>query len=318
MSDPAVCSNSKPFEALQKLVVFAFDIAEDNVLKLPEHLEKTLNSEQVRQAMSTTLMMLSLTGKTNTGKPEDDKKLAEALVAKAGQAAGKEFLDKLKKTPEVLELQQCFKDFQTALKSTPAGVWVDRNKKVVYVVGAVLLVGSAAALFISKVDNPLINFGLDQLKGTSIEVFKVGKLTVEGQLIEFNPAAQNLGLGLIATEKWEKVTAKLQIGVVASASDKPKPNGQLVIQSEPFKLVQEGALKPRETKINFGLGLTYNSGALPGPINISFGAILSNQTGLGAQVGADMKTKAGKFTVKGVADSYQYGGFLLWDVPLNL
>lgn len=318
MSDPAVCSNSKPFEALQKLVVFAFDIAEDNVVKLPEHLEKTLNSEQVRQAMSTTLMMLSLTGKTNTGKPEDDKKLAEALVAKAGAAAAKEFLDNLKKTPEIQELKQCFTNFQTALKSTPAGVWVDKNKKVVYVVGIALVIGSAAALFVSKVDNPVVNFGLDQLKGTSLEVFKVGRLTLEGQLVEFNPAAQNLGAGLIATEKWEKVTAKLQIGVVASASDKPKPGSQLMIKSEPFKLIQEGALKPKETRINFGLGLTFNQSSLPGPLNITFGAILSNQTGLGAQIGADMKTKAGKFTVKGMADNYQYGGYLLWDIPLNL
>lgn len=318
MAEPAVCSNTKPFVALQKLVVFAFDIAEDNVLKLPEHLEKTLNSEQVRQAMSTTLTMLALTGKTNTGKPEDDKKLALALLSKAGEAAGKQILENLKKTPEVQELQQCFKDFETALKSTPAGVWVDKNKKVVYVVGAVLVVGGAAALFVSKADNSLLNMGLDQLKGTSLEVFKVGRLSVEGQLLEFNPAAQNLGAGLIATAQWEKVTAKLQIGVVASASDKPKANGEVVIKSEPFKLIQEGDLKPREAKINFGLGFKFNTGALPGPVNVTFGAIISTQTGVGGQVGLDMSTKAGKFTVKGVKDSYQTGGFVLWDVPLKL
>jgi hypothetical protein len=317
MSDN-VCPKDKPFEALQKIVVFAFNVAEENILNLPENLEKTLNSEQVRQAMSTTLTMLALTGKSNTGKPDENKKLAEALLTKAGQAAGKEFLEQLKKTPEVQELQQCVKDFESALKSTPAGVWVDKHQKVVYVVGAILLVGGAAALFVSKVDNPLLNFGLDQLKGTSVDVYKVGKLTLSGQVIEFNPAAQNLGLGLIATEKWEKVTAKLQIGVVASAADKPKTNGQLVIQSEPFKLLQEGALKPQETRINFGLGLSYNNGALPGPVNISFGAIISNQTGLGAQFGADMNTKAGKFTLKGMADTNQYGAFVLWDVPLKL
>lgn len=320
MPDP-VCSSEKPFDAFQKLVVFAFEVAEEEIVKSPETLEKVLNSEKVRQAMATTLSTLALTGKTNTGQPDESRKTAEALLASAGKAAGKEFVENLKKAPEIQELKQCFSDFQTALKKSPAGVWIGKSterKVVVYVVGSALVIGGAAALFVSKVDNPALNFALDQLSGTTFEVYKVGKLTLEGKVIEFNPAAQNLGAGLVVTQSWEKLTAKLQLGVVASAADAPKVNSQVMIKSEPFKLVQDGTLRPGEKRISFGLGFTYNPGALPGPLNISLGAIVSDQTGLGAQLSADLKTKAGTFTLKGVADSQQQGAFLLWQAPLNL
>jgi hypothetical protein len=58
-------------------------------------------------------------------------------------------------------------------------------------------------------------------------------------------------------------------------------------------------------------------GPLPGKFNLSVGAIVSDQTGLGAQITADLKTKrAGTFSVKGTADSYQKGGYLLWSIDL--
>jgi hypothetical protein len=104
---------------------FAFNIAEDTVLNLDENLAKTLNSEQVRQAMSTTLTMLALTGKTNTGQPDESKKLAEALLTKAGQAAGKEFLEQLKKTPEVSASKTLSRHLRTHL---PESGWTSTRR----------------------------------------------------------------------------------------------------------------------------------------------------------------------------------------------
>jgi hypothetical protein len=319
MADP-VCSTEKPFDALQKLVVFAFDLAEKEIADSPEKLEKALNSADVRLAMANTLTTLALTGKTNTGKSEESRKLAEALLASAGKAAGSAFTDELKKSPGVQQLKQCFTDFQTALKKSPAGVWIDKsaaNKITVYVVGATLIVGGAVALFRSKVDNAALNFTLDQLAGASFEVFKVGNLSVEGQILKFEPSKQNIGAGMVFTQKWEKVTAKLQVGVVASALDTPGNGTAAVIKSEPFKLVQDGDLRPGEKRINFGLGVTVPPGALPGKFNLSIGAIVSDQTGVGGQISADLKTKnAGTFTLKGTADRYQQGGYLLWSIDL--
>jgi hypothetical protein len=319
MADP-VCPTEGVFPALQKVIVFAFEVAETTILDAPDKLEKALSSEEVRQAMATTLSTLALTGKTNTGNPDEGRKVAEALLSSAGKAAGKALTEDLKKTPEVKQLKQCFTDFQSALKKSPAGVWVDKsvaNKITVYVVGIGLVIGGAAALFRSKVDNPALNFTLDQLSGASLEVFKVGKLSVEGQLIKFDPAKQNIGAGLIFTQNWEKVTAKLQVGVVGSALDAPANANQAVIKSEPFKLVQDGDLRPGEKRLSFGVGVTIPPGPLPGKFNLSVGAIVSDQTGLGGQITADLKTKkAGTFTLKGTADSYQQGGYLLWSIDL--
>jgi hypothetical protein len=319
MGDP-VCSTEKPFDALQKVIVFAFEVAEKEILDAPDKLEKALASEDVRQAMVTALSTLALTGKTNTGQPDESRKVAEALLGSAGKAAGKAFTEDLKKTPGVQQLQQCFTDFQTALKKSPAGVWVDKsvaNKITVYVVGLGLVVGGATALFRSKVDNPALNFALDQLSGASFEVFKVGKLSVDGQLLKFDPAKQNIGAGLVFTEKWEKVTAKLQVGVVASALDAPANANKALIKSEPFKLVQDGDMRPGEKRISFGVGVTMPAGPLPGKFNLSIGAIVSDQTGVGGQITADLKTKgAGTFSLKGTADSHQQGGYLLWSIDL--
>ena len=49
-------------------------------------------------------------------------------------------------------------DLGSALKESPVGVFFDKNRNILYVVGAALAIGGAVALYVTKTGGPAIDF----------------------------------------------------------------------------------------------------------------------------------------------------------------
>ncbi|MPZ57164.1 MAG: hypothetical protein GEU91_11850 [Rhizobiales bacterium] len=96
---------------------------------------------------------------------EEAKKLAESLQKGVTDAAGAELLKKIKNTPEYLKLESSIGAFTKAAASSTLRVWVDKNKGVLYVVGAALVVGTASVLYVTKTGGSVLNTALDPLEG---------------------------------------------------------------------------------------------------------------------------------------------------------
>lgn len=320
MSEPSICPAADPLAAAQQTIIFAFDLADKSLLNLPANLAEILQGQQVQNALRTTLTTLALPKKA--GDPPlseaDARKLGEALLSKTGDTVKAELIDKVKKSAQFQNLDKSLKDFVASLKCTPMGVWVDHNKGVLYIVGAALAVGGSLALYFTKTSGPVIDFPIDQIKGKPLQVLKVGKFSLDGQLIEFKPESQTLGAGLIATQQWQQVKLEIKLGVVAAATDVKQVSGQAIVTSDSFHIKLDGSATPEEKKVNLGLGFNFKGGGLPGPLNISVGAMFSDKTGPGGQLSAGMKTGVGTFGLKSDIDRKQYNGMVTWEIPLSL
>lgn len=62
------------------------------------------------------------------------------------------------------ELETSVEAFKKAAESSALGVWMDKNKKVLYVVGAALVVGTAGVLYVTKTGGSLVNKAVDPFR----------------------------------------------------------------------------------------------------------------------------------------------------------
>ena len=123
----------------------------------------------------------------------DAQKLVTALEKRSAPPSPRRWASKIKATPEYKRLEKSIAEFKKAAESSSLGVWVDRNKNVLYVVGAALVVGTASALYITKTGGAVLNTALDPLKGKEFEVLQIGKLGIKAGLWDFKPDARILG-----------------------------------------------------------------------------------------------------------------------------
>src|SRR5215208_4091493 len=170
-------------DAAHQVIVLAFDLVDAEIASLPEQIQKALLSPAVQKAITKSLLDFakskSAIGNNTVVSDEEAKKLADALRTGVTDAATKELMEKVKATSAYKQLQESIEAFQKAAKHSSLGVWIDKNKNVLYVVGAALVLGSASALYITKTGGTLLNAALDPLKGKEFEVLQVGKLTLK-------------------------------------------------------------------------------------------------------------------------------------------
>jgi hypothetical protein len=308
-------------DATTQVVVLAFDLVGQQLANLPSLLEKSLLDSKVQDAISSTLgsfmlqRMVSGAGTTNMN-PKDAKDLINALQAAGESKVHDALTQQITKTPEYLELQQAIQHFENAAKFSPMGVWIDRNQGIVIVVGIALVVGGAAALYATKTGGTAINLGIDQVKGKPLQIFKVGRLTVQGQLLSFQPDKRTLGAGLIATAKWQKLDVSIKFGVIAAGSQVREIDGAVILKSQDVNVSVTGTATPVQKTFNLGLSLSFDTGPLA-PLKVGVGAIVTNDKLTGGSLNASLKTPAGEFGLKGQADTKgkpEYKGLATWTV----
>jgi len=317
MADPANGAQTDLGDALSQVVIVAFDLAGKEAKNLDTLLNTSLQSEAVQQAIREGLGQFALKKVASGSTAVSDAEAKELLgiLEKLGSKVGDNVADQIKKTPEYKRLEDKITALEKALSTSPMGVWVDHNKGLVLVVGIGVAFGSAAALYLTKTGGPVVDLPISLLKEKPFQIFKVGGFTLKGQMLEFKPDKQTLGAGFLATQKWEKMELSFKIGVIAAGDHVKEVDGQAVVKSNEFKITVDGAAKLDEKKINLGIGMGFTSSTLPGPLNISLGAVIKDGQMDGGTLKASLKTGAGTFALEGQTGASDTRGLATWSIP---
>jgi hypothetical protein len=308
-------AGSDVLDASHQIFVLAFDLVGTEIELLPDQLDRALASPQVRAAIEKTLIdFLRTTPASDTGvmSGAEARKLVGALEKKVADPLSQQVLDKIKATPDYKRLEKSIAAFEAAAKSTALGAWVDRNKNVLYLVGAGLVVGTASALYITKTGGPVLDTALSPLQGKKFEVLQIGTLQIKASLWDFKPDARVLGARVFGTVNWERVKLDLKFGVLAQGAAIQQVEGEAVIKSGPINLTLAGAENFQKHEVNLGFSANYERGKF----NIGVGAVYKDELVTGtANIG--YKTRVGTVGAKFDAGE-QKGGGTKYDALLTL
>ncbi|MGH9624861.1 MAG: hypothetical protein ACRD6B_01665 [Bryobacteraceae bacterium] len=318
---PAVASNPLG-ETSTQVVVLAFDLAGREMVNFPSLLEKSLSDKKVQSAIQSALddfilkrmaagaAMNDLTGK-------DALDLLSALGHSAGGKLEAAALNQIKASPDYKSLEKAIADFEKAVKATPMGVWVDRHSGMLFVTGLVLVLGGAAVLYATRTSGGAVtSAAVGQLKGKPFKVFKVGKFTMQGQLLAFQPDKRILGAGTVFTEKWKSVQVSVSLGVIAAAASVQKINGSLILKTHPFDLTLKASDQLNKKTVNLALSLGFENGPLK-PLKVRLGAVLTGGKVTGETLNASLKTAAGDFGLNMKATTKEYQGLATWTLHFS-
>ncbi|MBM4109091.1 MAG: hypothetical protein FJ255_09840 [Phycisphaerae bacterium] len=156
------------------------------------------------QATPTLGLPTQLTPVTISGK--DAEEIAKKIGTEGLKLFKTEAIKKLEETPEVKSLKKTGEELAAAFKCTTVGAWVDENKGVLKVVGAVFAVGGAVGMYLAKAGDPIAKM----VEGEDFE-FQLKPVTISGQVVRFEPSTQSIGASLKASLKTDPVTASLKI-----------------------------------------------------------------------------------------------------------
>jgi hypothetical protein len=310
---------TKPLgEATTQVVVLAFDLLGQQAANLPTLLQKSLSDKPVQDAIQSALDTFMLKRMTsgagmNDLTSKDALDLLNGIASSAGGKLGDAALTQIKNSPEYKKLEKAVADFQAAAKVTPMGVWLDKNSGIVYVTGIALVIAGTAVLFATKTGGALNNAIVGQIKGKPIQVLKVGKFTLQGQLLAFQPDKQTLGAGVIATEKWQGLQVSVSMGVIAAGTTVQQVNGSVVLKSGNVSVGFNATDTLTNKTVNLGVSLGFDDGPLK-PLKVGVGAVVTDGKVTGGTVDATMKTSVGDFGLKGQASDKQYSGLATWAV----
>lgn len=308
-------SSSDVLDATHQIFVLAFDLVGTEIQLLPNQLDKALASPKVQSAIEQTLLdFLRTTPAVDhdvMSGPEAEK-LLSALKKNAADPLSKQLLDQIKATPDYKRLERGLKAFEEAAKSSALGAWVDRNKNILYVVGAGLVVGSASVLYVTKTGGPALNTALGPLKEHKFDVLQIGKLTISADLWDFKPDARIFGAHVFGAMDWERVKVEIKFGVLAEGSAIQKVEGEAVVKSGPINLKLSGADDFTKREVNLGFKATYERGKF----DLGVGAVYQDDV-LTGTVSAGYKTGIGTVGAKLDAGG-QKGGGTKYDALLTL
>jgi hypothetical protein len=270
--------DTKPemIDAANQVIVLAFDLADSEVTRLPNQIVKALESPLVQDSIKKTLMDFAKSrAKPGSTVISDDeaRKLFGALGTGVKDAASQELLNQIKKTPEFKKLEASLEGFKQAAASTSLGVWVDKNKNILYVVGAALVVGTVGVLYVTKTGGAMVDLAVDPLKGKKFEVLQIGRLKIAASVWDFKPDARLLGARVFGTLEWEKVKVDLKLGVLAEGAKIKEAEGEAVVKSGSFSVAVTGKTKPQVQEVNLALKFSYDGVIGNGKFNLGLGAI---------------------------------------------
>lgn len=277
-------------DATANTIVLAFDLAGSQITAMPDELSVALQKPEVQLAIQRALATFALNQQqSGTTKVSDQeaKQLVTNLWSKAGGPLKDSVLEQLKKTPEFSQLDKSLTDLEQSLKTSPLGVWVDRNKGILYVIGAGLAIGGAVALYVTKTGGTVINTPLSQLNGKPIKIFKVGGFSLSGQMLSFKPDVREVGGGLVGTQKWDKIQLTVQLGVVATGSDVKQVDGKILIKTKDIDLGITGSDTPSKNTVNLGISFGLHEVGGRGPLTIGVTGIVKDGKVTGGGVTGD-------------------------------
>jgi len=239
------------------------------VKDLDGHLKRALQSPQLQNAIKFTLEEIA---KKKLGmvpvqfSEEDSKKLLGEIAKKGAEAVGESVKEQIKRSSEYQELERRAQKILDALKCSPAGVWMDQNKMILYILGAGVLVGGATAMYVARAGDPVTQPITSLIKDKKIRVPISGNLELSASGFKFVPSKREIYLDLGFSGHWKTVRADFKVNVQAvDNSVQASASGTVVI---PFRLGlirAEGSFDPRNSQVaplrlGLGLGITPGGG----------------------------------------------------------
>lgn len=305
-------------DTFTRLVVIVFDLPGDEIQNWPRLLQSSLMDKPVqdgiRSALDNFLVDRTASGlgmNDLTGKDGND--IVKAIYSSGRGKFQASALKQVKDTASYARLERAVVDFQNSAKISPMGVWVNKNRTMVFVAGLMLVVGGAVALYVTKTGGPVNNLVVDQITHNRVDVLKVGKFVLRGQLLAFQPDKQKIGGALIAIERFEQVNVSLNVGVTATTSSVQQINGYTVVATPARSLDPTDTVTSTTTTTNLAVSLGFRNGPLK-PLNIGVGAIFTDNKVSKANVNASVRTAHGDFALKVQESNKQYEGIAVWTV----
>lgn len=303
MGDAVPAKPPTTCELAQDVIAFVLEFPVEELPLLQGQVEKVLQSDAMRKKLQKTLFEYAF-DKTKKGEvfSTSDPKLGIAILNSTSEVGQKELVKQIMNDVPAKRVMKAFDDFNQALKQTPMGVWVDKNKGWLIVVGVVLAVGGTAALFYTRTDSDVVNFPISQIKGKAVPIWSPGNFKLSGSLIEFQPADRKLGLEVIGEQKWERLDLKLKLGVVGSDPLAKPADGQAAVSTREFHLPQ--------MKYSLGIELKIKPEAA-NPINLGLHATVENDKFKNAGLTAGTSYKGIDFSAKAQTDGKETSGWFL-------
>ena len=303
-------------DAAGSTVILAFDLADSQLASMSMELQRALQKPEVESAIQDVLARFALARQrsgTAGVSDQEAKQLASDLWKKAGGKVTDDVLNQLKKTPEFQKLEKSLTNLEQALKSSPLGVWVDKNKNILYIVGAGLAIGGAIALYVTRTGGPAINLPLSQLSGKPIKIYKVGGFSLSGKILSFKPDLREVGGSLVLSQNIsKKLDISVEFGIIATGSDAKKIDGKIVAKTKDIQLGVAGSqdLSKKTLSLGFSVGLNDIGGQGPLTIDIT-GVVKDGRLNSGQLQGDWQLDKTTILSLQGTTSSGETKGMVL-------
>jgi hypothetical protein len=253
-------------DAFGGLVVLAFDLLDSEVARAPERLIQTFKNPALLKAAENAVLSFAKSRSPTASSqltPEEIGKLQSSIVDGVKTAATEAYLKQIKESSKFKALEKQLKNFEDAAKSSAIGVWVDHNKGILYVVGAVLAVGAGVALYITKPSGKIYGMGIRELEKLKFEVLKVGTLK-SGQVnlgignIIFDPTADRYGGKVTGKIAWEQLKIDLSLQIVTANLKAPEITSEVGLKYGVISLTAANKVDLTKPKVDLTLRLSAN------------------------------------------------------------
>lgn len=248
-------------EAFGGLVLLAFDLLDSEIARSPERLIQTFKNPALLKAAENAVLSFAKSRSPNTSSqltPEEIGKLQSSVMDGVRTAATEAYLKQIKESSKFKALEKQLKNFEDAAKSSALGVWVDHNKGVLYVVGAVLAVGAGVALYVTTPSGSVYGMGIRELEKLKFEVLKVGALKLGVSGLIFDPTAERYGGKVTGKLAWEQLKVDLSLQIVTANAKAPEITSEVGLKYGVISLTAANKLDLTKPKVDLTLRLSAN------------------------------------------------------------
>lgn len=246
-------------EAFGGLVLLAFDLLDSEISRSPERLIQAFKSPTLLKAAENAVLGFAKSrGPFSSSQltSEEIGKLQSSVIGGVQTAATDAYLKQVKESSKFKALEKQLKNFEDAAKSSAIGVWVNDNKTVLYVVGAVLSVGAGVALFVTKPSGTLYGMGIRELEKLNFEVLNVGALKLGVSGLVFDPTAKRYGGKVTGQLKWEQLKIDLSLQIVTAGLKAPEVTSVVGVKYGVISLTAANKVDLTKPKVNLTLRLS--------------------------------------------------------------
>jgi hypothetical protein len=286
MADNNQCTDV--FDATSELVVLGVQVADKTIKDLPTIVAKALDSEEFRNKVRDALDAFAKKQMASTWsfspidpkaqQPIDPKAFARQLVDEGAMGLVQDAIKQVQQSAQYKQLEDQAKKVAAALKCSPVGVWVDKHSGWVYVVALGVVIGGAAALYVTRTGDTVTK-PLSNAFGTKPISFKVlGKLEMGVSGLKFLPEEHQIEAKPFASLQWDKVQLRLDVAVKAvNQHVSVTPTGTVVLPlDKDVTLKATGSYDSDKKQGNVGVGVDIKLGK---KIDLNLGASYGTPSG---------------------------------------